>query len=295
MSTHDLPDPLTQFPRFAPERQTQEEPGLSARMDPEPDCGEDTYVGSGRLKGRRALVTGGDSGIGRAVALAYAREGADVVFTHLPEEAEDAARTTELLDAEGVRHAAREVDLRDEAATRALVRDAVEFLGGLDLIANVAGEQRYVDDLAELDPRQVRDTFEINVFALIWIVQEALPHLPAGAAIVNTASTQATTPLPGLVDYAGTKGAIVSITKALAQQLTPRGIRVNAVVPGAIWTPIQVSLGRAPEQVDVLGHDAPLGRPGQPAEMAPAYVFLASTEASYVSGEVLGATGGTLY
>lgn len=224
-------------------------------MDPEPDHGEDTYVGSGRLKGRRALVAGGDSGIGRAVALAYAREGADVVFTHLPEEAEDAARTTELLDAEGVRHAAREVVLRDEAATRAPVRDAVEFLGGLNLIANVAG----------------------------------------GAAIVNTASTQATTPLPGQVDYAGTKGAIVSLTKALAQHLTPRGIRVNAVVPGAIWTPIQVSLGRAPEQVDVLGQDAPLGRPGQPAEMAPAYVFLASTGASSVSGEVLGATGGTLH
>ncbi len=276
-----------------PAQQQDGPPGLTAPMDPQPDHGEQSYVGSGRLTGRRALVSGGDSGIGRAVALAFAREGADVAFTHQPEEREDAERTAELVHEAGREAVAIEADLRERAACDRVVARAVDGLGGLDVLVNNAGYQMARDQrLEEMDDERLRTTFETNLFGLFWLTRAALPHLEPGSCIINVSSIQAYEPSTTLLDYAATKAAINNFTVNLAAQLGARGIRVNAVAPGPIWTPLQPAT-QLPEKIERFGADTPLGRAGQPAEVAPAFVFLASErDASYVSGTVLGVTGG---
>jgi NAD(P)-dependent dehydrogenase (short-subunit alcohol dehydrogenase family) len=291
---YDNNDPTKQFTMGDIPRQTQPEPGLDSQLKPKADHGQDIYEGKGRLAGRKALITGGDSGIGRAVALAYAREGADVVIAHLPSEQSDAEETIRLLDKTGVQAYAHAGDLTDEAYARQLPHWAAKKLGGLDIIVNNAGKQIFNDDITTLETKQLIDTFTVNVFALFWIVQESLEYLSPGATIINTTSIQAAQPSPGLLDYAATKAAITNVTRGLAQQLTPKGIRVNGVAPGPIWTPLQPSYGQSQEKLTKFGEDTPLGRPGQPAELASAYVYLASGESSYVSGEVIAVTGGKL-
>lgn len=285
-------DPIAQYPMPQPPEQSQDGPGLDADLTPRADHGEDTYRGSDRLTGRKALITGGDSGIGAAVAIAFAREGADVVLSYLPQEQEDAERIAQLVRDAGRTAVLAPGDVADESYARSLVHTAVDELGGLDIIANIAGRQQFVEDLADLSSASFDETFKTNVYALYWIVQEALPHLPKGASIINTSSIQAYEPAPILVDYATTKAAINTISKALAQQLAPKGIRVNVVAPGPIWTPLQTAGGQPPEKLPEFGEQTPFGRAGQPAELAPAYVFLASQESSYVSGETLNVNGG---
>jgi NAD(P)-dependent dehydrogenase (short-subunit alcohol dehydrogenase family) len=287
-----LSNPRTDYPKppFAPQR--QERPGLASRMQPRPDHGEKSYKGSGRLAGRKALITGGDSGIGRAAAIAYAREGADVAFGYLPAEEEDAREVVQLIRAAGRKAVPLPGDIRDEAFCRKLVADAVAGLGGLDILVNNAGYQQSQDSIADITTDQFDSTFKTNVYALFWITKAALPHLPAGATIVNTSSINAYDPAEDLFDYAATKAAIASFSKTLAKQLAPKGIRVNAVAPGPFWTPLQPSGGQNPEKLPSFGSDSPMGRPGQPAEIAPIYVLLASSEASYVSGDVYASTGG---
>lgn len=287
-----MQDPTTQYPVLDIPAKRQPKPGLDSKLEPQADHGQDSYVGHGRLKGRKALITGGDSGIGRAVAIAYAREGADVAINYLPSEQTDASETIKHIEAAGQTAIAIPGNLANEQFITEMVQRAVNELGGLDIIVNNAGKQIFVDDIEKLDIQQVRETFDVNIIAMFAIVKAALKHLPAGASIINTASIQAYQPSAGLLDYASTKGAIVSFTQALGEQLAPRGIRVNAVAPGPIWTPLQPSYGQPMEKLTKFGQDTPLGRPGQPAELAPAYVFLASQESSYVTSEVIGVTGG---
>lgn len=294
MKNSNSSDPRSLFALGNIPMQTQPEPGLDSDMKPKADHGEDAYEGHGRLKGRKALITGGDSGIGRAVAIAFAREGADVAMNYLSSEQTDADDVRKLIEECGQKAILLPGDLRDEHFTRQMVKDACEGLGGLDIVVNNAGKQIYNDDITTLKTEQLVDTFTINIFAMFWITQEALKYLKPGSTIINTTSIQATQPSPGLLDYAATKGAITNFTRGLAQQLTPKGIRVNGVAPGPIWTPLQPSGGQSKEALPKFGEDTPLGRPGQPAELAGAYVFLASDEASYVSGEVIGVTGGEL-
>lgn len=289
-----LQDPREQFKQGQIPKQHQSEPGLDSELVPKANHGEATYRGSKRLVGRKALITGGDSGIGRAVAIAYAREGADVAISYLPSEQSDADEVLQEIKSSGVNVVALPGDLTSEDFARSLPKSANEALGGLDIIVNNAGKQVYSEDFASVPTAQIVDTFTVNVFAMMWITQEALQYLPAGATIINTTSIQASQPSPGLIDYAATKGSITNFTKGLAQQLTPKGIRVNAVAPGPIWTPLQPSYGQSQEKLVEFGEDTPLGRPGQPAELAGAYVFLASQESSYISGEVIGVTGGKL-
>ena len=286
-------NPAELYADFEPEKQHQPEPGLDARLTPKADLGEDTYRGTGRLTGRRALITGADSGIGAATAIAFAREGADVAMSYLPEAEQYAPRIAGSLKEAGATVVAVPGDLRDPAYCRELVRRAAEGLGGLDILVNNGGKQVYNEDLTTLEDEQFDDTFKTNVYAMFWITKAALPHLDAGSAIINTTSIQAYNPSEILVDYASTKATINTFTKALAQQLAPKGIRVNAVAPGPIWTPLQVSDGQPPEKIAEFGTQTPLGRAGQPAELAPAYVFLASAESSYVVGETLNVNGGS--
>ena len=275
--------------------QHQKEPGLDAKLIPPADHGETSYKGAGRLAGRKALITGGDSGIGRAVAIAYAREGADVAISFLPSEQTDADDVVAAIEQTGQLAVALPGDLADEKFARKLVHDAHDALGGLDIVVNNAGKQIFNDDITTLPTKQLVETFTVNLFAMVWIVQEAVKHyLKPGATIINTTSIVATQPSPGLIDYAATKGAITTLTKGLSQQLAPKGITVNGVAPGPIWTPLQPSYGQSPEKLTKFGEDTPLGRPGQPAELAGAYVYLASADASYVSGEIIGVTGGRL-
>ena len=286
-------DPRTQYP--APEfpEQDQSAPGLAQDMAPKPDHGEDTYRGSGRLTGRKALVTGADSGIGRAAAIAFAREGADIALSYLPEEQADADEVVALIEKAGRKAVAVPGDISQESVCDSLVEAAVRELGGLDLVVNVAGKQTAIESLADITTEHFDEVFKTNVYAMFWICRAALPHLPAGSSIINTTSIQAYTPSPMLVDYASTKAAINTFTKGLAQQLAPKGIRVNAVAPGPVWTPLQVSGGQPPEARPTMGQEeSPLSRPGQPAELAGAYVYLASAESGYVSGETLNVNGG---
>lgn len=287
------PNPVTEYPQPPFRRQRQEPPGLASRMDPRPDHGETSYRGSGRLAGRRALITGGDSGIGRAAAIAYAREGADVAINYLPAEEEDAREVVELIRAAGRKAVALPGDIRDEAFCRRLVADAVAGLGGLDILVNNAAKQVSQPSIADLTTEQLDATFKTNVYAMFWITKAALPHLGPGATIINTSSVQAYDPSANLLDYAQTKAAQVAFTKALAKQVGQRGIRVNAVAPGPFWTPLQPSGGQPPEALESFGADTPLGRPGQPAEIAAVYVLLASRESSYATGQVYGAAGGS--
>ena len=291
---HDMQDPRNQYPKMEIPPQKQTEPGLDSALEPLADHGIDTYEGSGRLKWRKALITGGDSGIGRAVAIAFAREGADVAISYLPSEQSDADDVITAIEAAGRTAVALPGDLADESFARGLPKQVAEELGGLDIVVNNAGKQIFNDDFATVPTQQIVDTFTVNVFAMMWITQEALAYLPVGASIINTTSIQASQPSPGLLDYAATKGAITNFTRGLAQQLTPKGIRVNAVAPGPIWTPLQPSYGQSEEKLTSFGTNTPLGRAGQPAELAGAYVFLASQESSYISGETIGVTGGKL-
>ena len=295
-STNDqytFQNPVDRFPTITPPKQDQPEPGLDADLEPKTDRGEESYRGTGRLEGRKALITGADSGIGAAVAIAYAREGADVALAYLPEEEEDAQEIVRLVEAAGRKAVALPGDVRDAAYCARLVSDAVEALGGLDILVNNAGKQVAVENLEDLSDEQLDDTFKTNIYAFFRITKAALPHLPAGSSIINTTSIQAYNPSPFLLDYASTKAAINNFTKGLAQQLAPKGIRVNAVAPGPFWTPLQVSDGQPKDALPEFGKDTPLGRAGQPTELAPAYVFLASPESSYVIGETLNVNGGT--
>jgi NAD(P)-dependent dehydrogenase (short-subunit alcohol dehydrogenase family) len=274
--------------------QQQVPPGLSNLMDPVPDHGEQSYQGHGRLAGLRALITGGDSGIGRAVAIAYAREGADVAINYLPAEQSDAEETALWITAAGRKAALLPGDITDQATCVGVVDETVRQLGGLDILVNNAGYHwaRGKPGILGLDADALDQTLKTNLYALFWITQAAVPHLGEGASIINTSSVQAYEPSPQLIDYAATKAAINNITVNLAEELGPRGIRVNAVAPGPIWTPLQPAT-RETDKVQSFGANTPLGRAGQPAEMAGAYVFLAApAEASYVSGTVVGVTGG---
>ena len=286
-------NPVTRFPDITPPKQDQPEPGLDAELIPGTDRGEESYRGTGRLQGRRALITGADSGIGAAVAIAFAREGADIALNYLPQEEQDAQHIAEVIRKEGRTAVLLPGDLADANFCRRLVEDAVEGLGGLDALVNNAGRQIAVESLEEIDDQQWMQTYDVNIHAMFRLTKAALAHLPAGSTIVNSTSIQAYQPSPTLVDYASTKAAINNFTKGLAQQLAPRGIRVNAVAPGPIWTPLQVSDGQPKEALPEFGKSTPLGRAGQPTELAPAYVFLTSSESSYVLGETLAVTGGS--
>jgi NAD(P)-dependent dehydrogenase (short-subunit alcohol dehydrogenase family) len=291
---YTMQDPTTQYTKAGPEfQQQQQEPGLQKKMNPVPDTGEDTYQGTGRLTGRKALVTGADSGIGRAVAIAFAREGADVVLSYMPEEEEDAKQVLKLVQEAGRTAIAIPGDLKDEDYCEQLVDTAVKQLGGIDILANIAGKQQFVPDIADLTTKHFDDTFKTNVYAMFWLCKAAVKHMQPGSTIINTSSIQAYNPSPILLDYATTKAAINTFSKSLAQQVADKGIRVNVVAPGPVWTPLQVVGGQPEEVLKEFGASTPLGRPGQPAEMAPAYVFLASQESSYISGETLNANGGT--
>lgn len=288
-----MQDPTKQYPKAGPEyQQKQSEPGLQQEMTPVPDCGETTYRGTGRLAGRKAIVTGADSGIGRAVAIAFAREGADLLLSYKPEEEADARQVVKLVEETGRKAVAMPGDLKDERYCQALVASAVEQLGGLDILANVAGKQQYTNEIAELTTEQFDETFKTNVYAMFWLCKAAIPHMQPGSSIINTTSIEAYKPSPILLDYATTKASINAFSKSLAQQVASKGIRVNAVAPGPVWTPLQVAGGQPTEVLKEFGSQTPMGRPGQPSEMAPAFVFLASQESSYVSGETLNANGG---
>jgi hypothetical protein len=289
---YTLQDPTKQYPRPKFKRQTQKAPGLDKKMVPKADHGETSYRGSGRLPNRKALVTGGDSGIGRAAAIAFAREGADVAINYLPSEEADAKEVIALIEKEGRKAIALPGDLKDEKFCIKLVKEAHKKLGGLDILACVAGKQHAVEKIADLPTKQFEETYRINVFALFWMCKAALPLMPPGGTIITTASIQATHPSPQLLDYAPTKAAILGFTRALARQVAADGIRVNAVAPGPVWTPLQPSGGQPPKKIPEFGGNTPMKRAGQPVEMAPLYVLLASQESSYVTGEVYGATGG---
>ncbi|MPY40044.1 SDR family oxidoreductase, partial [Streptomyces phyllanthi] len=276
-------------PEFS--QQDQEHPGWTGPMDPPPDHGEDSYEGRGLLQDRKALVTGGDSGIGRAVCLAYAREGADVIFTHLPEEDREAATTTRLVEDAGRKAVAVPCDIREEEQCRRLVERAVAEFGRIDILVNNAAYQMsQPEGIGAISTEQFDRVVRTNLYGMFWLCKMALPHIPAGGSIINSTSVQAYKPSPHLLDYATTKGAIVTFTQGLAQMVAGDGVRVNAVAPGPVWTPL---IPATMPDTREFGKQAPLGRPAQPAEMAPAYVFLASPQASYVTAEVMNATGGT--
>ncbi|MFC7376232.1 SDR family oxidoreductase [Brachybacterium sp. GCM10030267] len=287
-----LVNPVDRFPDVSPPKQDQPEPGLDAELIPGTDRGEDTYRGTGRLEGRKALITGADSGIGSAVAIAFAREGADVAMNYLPAEQKDAEHVAGVIEQTGRKAVLLPGDLSDAAFCAQLVEDAVRELGGLDALVNNAGRQIAIESLEDLEDEQWVSTYEVNIHAMYRITKAALKHLPAGGTIVNSTSIQAYQPSETLIDYASTKAAINNFTKGLAQQLAPRGIRVNGVAPGPIWTPLQVSDGQPKEALPEFGKSTPLGRAGQPTELAPAYVFLTSPESSYVLGETLNVNGG---
>ncbi|MBV8840570.1 MAG: SDR family oxidoreductase [Alphaproteobacteria bacterium] len=291
--TTALKDPKTAYPRPPFQRQEQPWPGLAGKMDPRPDHGEESYRGSGRLAGRKALITGGDSGMGRAAAIAYAREGADVAINYFPTEEPDAREVIALIKAEGRTGLALPGDLRDESFCRQLVARAVEGLGGLDIVVSNAGRQQSRSSILDISNEDFDATMKTNVYAPFWILKAALPHLKPGATIVATTSEQAYEPSPDLYDYAQTKAATMNFVKSLAKQLASKGIRVNGVAPGPIWTPLQISGGASQEKVEKFGGQTSLGRPGQPVELASIYVQLAAADASFATGQVYGAAGGT--
>jgi len=281
--THAQPTPP--FPE-----QEQEPPGREAEMQPLADHGEETYVGHGRLTDRVALITGADSGIGRAVAIAFAREGADILCSYWNED-EDAAGTRRLVEQAGRRCVAVPGDVGDRSHARSLVERAVGELGRLDVLVNNAAFQMSHESFLDIPPDELEFVFRTNILAMFHLCQAAVPHMQPGSTIVNTTSIQAAQPSPELLHYAATKGAISTFTKGLAQELAERGIRVNAVAPGPVWTPL-VTMSFPADKNAQFGADTPLGRPGQPAELAPVFVFLAADDSRYISGEVIGATGG---
>jgi NAD(P)-dependent dehydrogenase (short-subunit alcohol dehydrogenase family) len=286
-------DPRTLHPKIDPPQQTQPHPGLDAKLEPLADLGMDSYEGHGRLRGRRALITGGDSGIGAAVAIAYAREGADVAIAYLPEEEPDAEKIIAAIEAAGQKALALPGDLCELAHCQDVVEKTVAAFGGLDILVNNASRQIWHDGIENIPDEDFDATMKSNIYSSYRVTKAALPHLEPGSSIIFTSSIQAYQPSPTLLDYAMTKAAMNNLAKGLAQQLAPEGIRVNAVAPGPIWTPLQPSHGQPQDKIEGFGQHSPLGRAGQPAELAGAYVFLASDEASYVMGETLGVTGGT--
>lgn len=287
-----MQDPTSKYPQPPFERQEQPWPGLASKMDPIPDHGEESYQGSDRLAGRKALITGGDSGMGRAAAIAYAREGADVAINYLPAEEEDAKQVIALIERAGRKAVALPGDLRDKDFCERLVKDAVAALGGLDILVNNAARQQTAADIADISYEEFDATMKTNIYATFLLTKAALEHLKPGSAIIQSTSVQAYDPSEDLVDYALTKSAVMSFTKSMAKQLGPKGIRVNAVAPGPIWTPLQVSGGATMEKLENFGSHTPLGRPGQPAELASIYVQLAAEDASFATGQVYGAAGG---
>ncbi len=292
MKPEKLQDPRSKYPNPPFKEQSQPWPGLASKMDPRPDHGEKSYKGSGRLAGRRALITGGDSGMGRAAAIAYAREGADVAINYFPTEEPDAREVIALIQAEGRKAIALPGDLRDEAFCKSLVADAVHQLGGLDILVSNAGRQQAHESILDITSEDFDYTIKTNIYAPFWIIKAAIPHLPPGATIIATTSEQATDPTPELYDYAMTKAATTNYVRSLGKQLATKGIRVNGVAPGPIWTPLQVSGGATQEKLKKFGAITPLGRPGQPAELGSIYVQLAAADASYATGHVYGAAGG---
>ena len=285
-------DPRTKFPKPPFKEQSQPWPGLAGQMDPKPDHGEKSYQGSGRLAGRKALITGGDSGMGRGAAIAYAREGADVAINYLPAEEPDAREVIQLIKEAGRNGVAIPGDLRDEAFCQRLVAEAVQKLGGLDIVVCNAGRQQSHASIAELSSEDFDATMKTNIYAPFWIIKAALPHLLAGSCIIGTTSEQAYDPSPDLYDYAQTKAATMNYVKSLAKQLGGRGIRVNGVAPGPIWTPLQISGGASVQKYKSFGSTTVLGRPGQPAELASIYVQLAAADASFATGNIYGSGGG---
>ena len=289
---HALEDPRNRYPRPPFQKQKQPWPGLASKMEPPPDHGEESYKGSGRLLGRKALITGGDSGMGRAAAIAFAREGADVVINHLSAEQEDADQVLALIKDCGRKGFSIPGDLRDEQFCLKLVEQAMEKLGGLDIVVSNAARQQSYESFIDIPSDEFDATIKTNIYAPFWILKAAVPHMKPGSAIIATTSEQAYDPSAELYDYAQTKAATMNFVKSLAKQLGKKGIRVNGVAPGPIWTPLQVSGGASMEKLEKFGGQTPLGRPGQPAELASIYVQLAAADASYANGQVYGASGG---
>jgi NAD(P)-dependent dehydrogenase (short-subunit alcohol dehydrogenase family) len=287
-----LEDPRSKYPKPPFKKQSQTWPGLAARMEPPPDHGETSYKGSGRLLGRKALITGGDSGMGRAAAIAYAREGADVAINYFPTEEEDARDVIALIQEVGRKGIALPGDLRDEVFCQELVEKAVRMLGGLDIVVSNAARQQSFESILDISSEDFDATMKTNIYAPFWILKAAIPHLKPGSVIIGTASEQAYDPSPELYDYAQTKAATMSYVKSLAKQLGSKGIRVNGVAPGPIWTPLQVSGGASMDKLEKFGGHTPMGRPGQPAELASIYVQLAAADASFATGQIYGAAGG---
>ena len=287
-----LQDPQHKYPKPPFPRQQQPWPGLTSQMQPRPDHGETSYKGSGRLLGRKALITGGDSGMGRAAAIAYAREGADVAIGYLPAEEPDAKEVIDLIRAAGRKGVGIPGDIRDEDFCKYMVEEAVRALGGLDILVSNAGRQQTHASILDISTEQFDWTMKTNIYAPFWIIKAALPHLPPGSAIIGTTSEQAYDPSPDLYDYAQTKAATMNSVKSLAKQLAPKGVRVNGVAPGPIWTALQVTGGATQEKIEQFGGQSPMGRAGQPAELASIYVQLAAADASYATGQVYGSAGG---
>ena len=293
MADVPLTDPTAKYPRPPFEKQSQPFPGLAGKMNPRPDHGEKSYKGSSRLQGRKALITGGDSGMGRAAAIAFAREGADVAIAYLPVEEPDAREVVALIEQAGRKAVAIPGDLRDRAYCLKLVDTAVKQFGGLDILVNNASRQQTKPSLLDISDDDFDATMKTNLYGMFYVTKAALPHLKPGSAIIQTTSEQAYDPSKDLVDYAMTKAAMMNFTKSLAKQLGPKGIRVNGVAPGPIWTPLQVSGGATMEKLEQFGGSTPLGRPGQPAELGSIYVQLAASDASYANGQIYGAAGGS--
>jgi NAD(P)-dependent dehydrogenase (short-subunit alcohol dehydrogenase family) len=287
-----LENPVTKYPQPPFEGQHQPWPGLVSKMNPRPDHGETSYKGSGRLRGRKALITGGDSGMGRAAAIAYAREGADVAINYYPTEESDAQEVVQLIQAAGRKAVPIPGDLREESFCQKLVEQAYKELGGLDILVSNAGRQQSHESILDISTEQFDWTMKTNIYAPFWIIKAALPHLKPGSVIIGTTSIQAYDPSADLYDYAQTKAATMNYVKSLAKQLGPKGIRVNGVAPGPIWTALQVSGGATQKKIKEFGAQTPLGRPGQPAELASIYVQLAASDASYANGQIYGSNGG---
>ena len=287
-----LEDPTSKYPKPPYPEQHQPWPGLASKMHPRPDHGEDSYRGNARLQGRKALITGGDSGMGRAAAIAYAREGADVAINFLPEEQPDADEVIALIQATGRKGVAIPGDLRQETFCSALVARAVDALGGLDILVSNAGRQQTHGSILDISTEQFDWTMKTNIYAPFWLIKAALPHMPPGSCIIATTSEQAYDPSPDLYDYAQTKAATMNFVKSLAKQLASKGIRVNGVAPGPVWTALQISGGASPEKQKHFGSQTPLGRAGMPAELAGIYVQLADNQGSFATGQVYGSAGG---
>lgn len=292
MQKPELKDPRKLYHTGKFDKQDQNTPALQEEMTPKPDCGEESYVGSNKLKNRRVLITGGDSGIGRAVAIAYAREGADVALQFFPGEEKDAEEVAEYIKEAGGKALLLPYDLRNDDVSKEMVQKTVDAFGGIDTLVLNAAQQIAHPSIGELPIEQVKDTFMVNIISMFALVKEAEPYLPAGGAILTTTSVQATNPSDHLLDYAATNAAISNFTVNLAKQFAEKGIRVNGVAPGPIWTPLQLDGGQIPENLPEFGQETLLERAGQPVELAPVYVFLASNEASYVTAQIYGVTGG---